>query len=264
MAGYGVLSFLTIRFLIGALCVGAFGWRKVRSQAIVPGIAIGVALALGYLFQTLGLRSTTPTNSGLITSLFVVVVPLGNRILYGHRTSSRLWIATVVSVVGLVLLTGTGSSPLTFGDLITLGAAVSFGMHIVLLGHFARHHDTVGLCVVQLAAATVLFAVAWPLAEPFSWPGTTVWPALLLTGVVATAAGFYIQTLAQRHLSPTKAAIIFTMEAVFAMFFGYLLAGDRLTAMQFAGAALMIAAVGFAEIGPAYLAHRRASREGHT
>jgi drug/metabolite transporter (DMT)-like permease len=168
-----------------------------------------------------------------------------------------LWAAIGVSLIGLALLTGTGQSPLALGDLLTLGAAVSFAVQIVLLGRFAGDHDCVGLTIVQLASATMVFLAAWPFTESFSWPGGKTWFDLVLTGVIATAAGFTIQTLAQKQLSATRAAIIFTLESVFAMFFGYLLAGDRLTGVQLIGAVLMIAAVGFAEIGPACLARRR-------
>jgi drug/metabolite transporter (DMT)-like permease len=161
-------------------------------------------------------------------------------------------------MLGLVLLTGTGPSPLAFGDWLTLGAAASFGLQIVFLGRYSRHHDTVGLALVQVVMATVVFLVAWPFSEPFSWPHGRVWFDLMLTGVVATALGFYVQTLAQKQLPATTAAVIFTLEAVFAVLFGYLLAGDRLVGVQILGAVLMIAAAGLGEIGPAVL---RASRK---
>ncbi len=253
VAGYGVVSFLAVRFVIGALCLGVLGWRKVTRQSLLVGSLVGIVLASGYLFQTFGLRHTTATNSGLITSLFVVFAPLANRVLFGIRTPKLLWAAIGVSVLGLILLMGTGPMPLALGDWLTLGAAAGFGVQIALLGRYSRDHDTLALAVTQVASAAVVFLAAWPFAEPFSWPSNEVWSALLLTGVVATAMGFYVQTLAQRQLPAARAAIIFTLESVFAMLFGYLLAGDRLTGIQVLGAALMIAAVGLGEIGPAVL-----------
>jgi drug/metabolite transporter (DMT)-like permease len=251
--GYGVVSFLAIRFVVASVCLGAVGWKKVTRKSLAVGGVIGIALALGYLFQTFGLVYTTPTNSGLITGLFVVFAPVSSRLLFGIRTPRLLWGAIGLSLVGLAMLTGTGPSPLAVGDLLTLGAAVSFGLQIALLGHFARHHDTLALAVVQVVTATLIFLAAWPFVGPLAWPTGKVWLDILLTGVVATAVGFYVQTLAQKQLPATRAAIIFTSESVFAMIFGYLLAGDRLSAIQIAGAVLMIAAVGVGEIGPAVL-----------
>jgi drug/metabolite transporter (DMT)-like permease len=264
VAGYGVVSFLAVRFAIGAVCLGILGWRKVTRQSLILGGVIGVILAAGYLFQTFGLRHTTATNSGLITSLFVVCAPLANRALFGVRTTKLLWAAIGVSLLGLVLLTGTGPVPLAWGDWLTLGAAAGFGTQIALLDRYSRGHDTLGLAVTQVASAAVVLLVAWPLSETFSWPSNDVWFALLLTGVVATALGFYIQTLAQRHLPAARVAVIFTLESVFAMLFGYLLAGDRLTGIQVLGAVLMIAAVGLAEIAPAVLREGRLSVEEST
>jgi drug/metabolite transporter (DMT)-like permease len=242
-----------LRFLIGSACLAVVGWRKVTRESLVAGGLIGVVLALGYLFQTFGLRCTTATNSGLITSLFVVFAPLGNRLLFGIRTSPLLWTAVGLSLLGLVLLTGTGVSPVAFGDWLTLGAAAAFGLQIVLLGHASTRHDTLALSAVQVASAAAVFLVVWPLAEPFSWPCGKVWGDLLLTGVVATALGFYVQTLAQKRLPATRAAVLFTLESVFAVFFGYVLAGDRLSGSQALGAVVMVAAVALGEIGPTLL-----------
>lgn len=257
VAGYGVVSFLAVRFVIGAVCLVAIGWRRVTRQSIVVGGIVGVVLAAGYLFQTFGLRHTTATNSGLITSLFVVFAPLANRVLFGIRTSWLLWGAICVSLLGLVLLTGAGPVPLSRGDWLTLGAAVGFGTQIAILDRYSRDHDTLGLAVTQVASAAVVLLAAWPFAEPFLWPSNQVWSALLLTGVVATAMGFYVQTLAQRQLPAARVAVIFTLESVFAMLFGHLLAGDRLTGIQWLGAVLMISAVGMAEIIPAVARERR-------
>jgi drug/metabolite transporter (DMT)-like permease len=252
--GYGVISFLAVRFVIGSVCLILFAWRRMSWRSLRTGGAIGVLLASAYLFQTFGLRTTTATNSGLVTSLFVVFAPLFNWAVFGVRTPASLWGAVALGLVGLVLLAGTGPSPLTPGDFLTLGAAASFGLQIVLLSRYAKDHDPVALATGQVVAATAIFLVAWPLTEPISWPSRAVWWDLALTGVVATAAGYYVQALAQRRLPATRAAIIFTLEAVFAAMFGYVLAGDRLTAIQIAGAILVIAGVGLAEIAPAALA----------
>ena len=155
-----------------------------------------------------------------------------------------------ISVVGLFLLTGAGRSRLAIGDLLTLGAAVCFGLQIALLDRYARHYDAAALSLAQTVSALFLFLLAWPLMEPLAWPTGKVWFCLLVTGVLATAAGFYVQVLVQQRLPAVRVVIIFTLEPVFAVCFGFLLAGDRLTAIQIVGAILMIGAVVIAEVVP--------------
>jgi drug/metabolite transporter (DMT)-like permease len=247
---YGVASFLTIRFTIGLLCLGAFGWKHLSKKSLLVGGGIGIALAAGYFFQTLGLRYTTSTNSGLITSLLVIAAPLFNRMLFGVHTRPLLWVAVGLTMLGMVLLTGIGWTPLALGDLLTLGAAIGFGLQIVFLDRYSKHHDPIALTIGQTAMSVIIFAAAWPMTDSFTWPSHSVWMGLLLTGVVATAVGFYVQTLAQRQLPTARVVVIISLEAVFAMFFGYLLAGDRLTGVQLLGAILMLAAVALAEIVP--------------
>ncbi len=247
---YGVVSFLAIRFVIGATCIAPFAARRVDRQTLRIGGIIGIVLASAYLLQTFGLRSTTPTNSGVITGLFIVFAPLANRVFFRVGTSRVLWAAIGVSVLGLALLTGAGNDRPMLGDLLTLGAAAYFGLHIALLDHYAKHHDAGALALSQLTAASILFLVVCPLWEPVAWPTPEVWFALLITGVLATAAGFYVQTFVQQRLSAVQTAAIIVTEPLFAALFGYWLAGDRLTSLQIVGAVLMVGAVSVAEVYP--------------
>jgi drug/metabolite transporter (DMT)-like permease len=168
-------------------------------------------------------------------------------------------VAVAVSFAGLVLLAGAGPSRLSIGDLLTLGAAACLGLHIALLDRYAKKHDAAALASTQLTAATVLFLAAWPATGPMSWPSSEIWFALLVCGLLATAAGFWVQTMAQQHLPAVRTAVILTMEPVFATFFGYVLAGDRLSGVQIIGAILMVGAVVVAEVGPALRNNRTQS-----
>jgi drug/metabolite transporter (DMT)-like permease len=256
-AAYGVASFLAVRFSIAFFCLLPLGWRQMNKKTLLVGGGIGIVLAAAYFFQTLGLCYTTSTNSGLITSLLVIAAPLFNRMLFGVRTRPLLWLAVGLTTLGMVLLTGYGTKEklagFALGDLLTLGAALGFGLQIVFLDRYSKHHDTFALTLAQTAATALAFLAIWPLVAPIAWPSGEVWKALLLTGVVATAGGFYIQTLAQRELPAARVVVIVSLEALFAMFFGYLLAGDRLSAVQLLGAGLMLAAVVLAEIVPVLL-----------
>jgi drug/metabolite transporter (DMT)-like permease len=254
---YGVLPFLALRFALAAAVLAPLSARAVARRTLVVGGGIGLVLALGYLLQTTGLLFTTPTNSGLITGLFVVFAPLADRLFFGTRASRLTMVAIVLSLLGMALLAGGGPEGVNPGDLLTLLCAVALGLHIALLSRYSAGHDTVGLTFAQILAMAILFAALWPLSGAVALPPREVWGALLVTGLLASAGAFYVQTFVQRRIPAARTAIILTMEPVFAALFGYWLAGDRLSAVQFGGAALILSALVIGEILPA-LAKRRA------
>ncbi len=246
----GIVSFLALRFALASGLMLPFFFRRPSLGLVRDSALIGSVLAASYLFQTFGLAATSATNCGLITGLCVVFVPIVNWLLYRVRAPSTMWLAALLSVAGLGLLTGTGIEPLRSGDFLTLGAAVCLGLHIVLLERLAPRHDAAALAAGQFATATLIFVAVWPSVETVRWPPSSVWPAVVVTGVLATAVGFFVQTLVQQKLAAVRVAIILTLETVFATFFGIVLAGDRLGATQWLGAAVMLLAVVLAEIVP--------------
>jgi drug/metabolite transporter (DMT)-like permease len=257
---YGVLPFLAVRFAIGTACLAGFAAPHVTRKTFAAGAGIGIVLALAFLLQTIGLNYSTATNTGVITGLFVVFAPLANRLLFGVKTSGVQWAAIVASLIGLLLLTGSAPGGLVVGDLLTLGGAASFGLHVALLDRYSKHHSAQGLVLGQLAAATLIFLCVWPLVEAPCWPSRQVWPALLICGAVATALAFFVQTSVQARLSAVRTVMIMLMEPIFAAVFGYLLHGDRLNGAQVAGAALMVVAIFIAELYP-YLRPRAEAQQ---
>jgi drug/metabolite transporter (DMT)-like permease len=256
IALYGVLPFLAVRFALAAAALAPFSVPKLTRRTLLVGGGIGVVLAAAYLFQTLGLLFTTPTNSGLITGLFVVFAPLADRILFGASFSRQVIVAVVMSLLGMVLLAGGGPEGINSGDILTLVCAAALGLHIALLSRYAAGHDAASLAFAQILAMAALFAVAWPVFEPVTLPPSGVWIALLVTGLVASAGAFWVQTFVQQRIPAARTAIILTMEPVFAAFFGYWLAGDRLVAIQILGAALILSALVVGEVLP-ILARRK-------
>lgn len=250
VAGYGVLSFLAIRYALAAGVLTAIVALRVRWRSFAVGAGIGVALAAGYLFQTFGLRLTTASNSGVITGLFVVFVPGANRLLFGVRTAPLVWGAIGASLVGLAMLSGGAPQGAGAGDALTLGCAAAFGLHVVLLDRYAKRHDARSLALGQLSAAAALFIVGCLLFEQPSWPSAGVWWAILVTAVLATSVAFLVQTYVQQRLPAVPTAMILLLEPLFAALFGYLLHGDRLTAVQLAGAALLCGAMLAVELSP--------------
>jgi len=249
---YGVVPFLAVRFTIATAALAAIAARRATRRTWFCGGLIGVVLAAGYLAQTFGLVLTTPSNAGLITGLFVVLVPLINLILFRVRIGPVLWGAIGASTVGLALLTGDAPAPFNKGDFVTLAAAALFALQIVLIDRHAKGHDGLALALGQIAGAGLLFMAAWLVTGPFVWPTPHVWFALVMRGGLATAAGFTVQIYAQRILPAARAAVIMATEPLFAVVFGYWLAGDRLTAIQMAGGAVMIAAVLAAELASSW------------
>jgi drug/metabolite transporter (DMT)-like permease len=250
IALYGVLPFLAVRFALAAAALAPLYALKVTRRALLVGGGIGVVLALAYFFQTTGLLFTTPTNSGLITGLFVVFAPLADRVLFGVKSSWQVGVAVFLSLFGMALLAGGGPEDVNPGDFLTLLCAAALGVHIALLSRYAAGHDAGGLTLAQILAMTILFTALWPFFEPIEFPPAGVWISLLVTGLVASAAAFYVQTTVQQHIPAARTAIILTMEPVFAAFFGYWLAGDRLSAVQVAGAVLILSALFVGEVLP--------------
>jgi len=265
---HGALSFLVMRFVIASIVMGAISARKITRASLIDGTIIGLALVASYLTQTLGQRFTTVTNSGLITGLFVVFAPLANRALFGVRTKWGCWVAIGASLIGLALLTDAGNGSLNIGDLLTLVGAAFIGLYIALLDRFAKDHDTGALATVQIFVSTLVCLLAWVLArivetwflgsavaaradvpmDPLPWPMGSLWFALMITALISTSAGAYVQTYVQKRLSAIRVTVIVSLTPVFAALFGILLAGDNLTRIEATGAVMMISAVMAVEI----------------
>jgi drug/metabolite transporter (DMT)-like permease len=251
VALYGVLPFLTLRFALAALALAPYTVSRVSRRTLAAGTGIGLVLALAYLFQTAGLLFTSPTNSGLITGLFVVFAPLADFLFFGARPSRPVLVAVLLSLVGIGFLAGGGPNGANLGDVFTLLCAGALGLHIALLSRYAARHDAAGLAFVQVLSIAVVFGLFWSLSGPVALPPREVWFALVATGLIASAGAFWVQTFVQQRISAGRTAVILTMEPVFAVLFGYWLAGDRLISVQMVGAALILSALVVGEVVPA-------------
>jgi drug/metabolite transporter (DMT)-like permease len=247
---YGVIPFLAVRFLLAGVALTPIYAPKLTRSSLIVGGGIGAVLAAAYLFQTTGLLFTTPTNSGLITGLFVVFAPLSDRLLFGANVSGQVVVAVALSLVGMVLLAGGGPDGANWGDLLTLLCAAALGLHIALLSRFAASHDAGALTLAQILSMALLFIIVWPFFATVSFPPSEVWVALVVTGLLASAGAFLVQTTVQQHIPAARTAIILTMEPVFAALFGYWLAGDRLVAVQILGALMILSALVIGEVLP--------------
>jgi drug/metabolite transporter (DMT)-like permease len=250
IAVYGVIPFLAVRFLLAGAALAPIYAAKLTRRSLVGGGGIGLVLAAAYFFQTTGLLYTTPTNSGLITGLFVVFAPLADRLLFGANVSRQVVLAVALSLLGMVLLAGGGPEGANWGDLLTLLCAAALGLHIALLSRYAASYDAGALTLAQILSIALLFVIVWPFFDTVSLPTSEVWVALLITGLLASAGAFLVQTTVQQHIPAARTAIILTMEPVFAALFGYWLAGDRLVAVQILGALMILSALVIGEVLP--------------
>jgi drug/metabolite transporter (DMT)-like permease len=144
-----------------------------------------------------------------------------------------------------------------FGDALTVVCAAALGAHIALLSRYASEHDASALTLAQTLSMTALFAFMWPFFEPIEFPPVEVWFAIILTGLVASAGAFWVQTTVQQKIPAARTAIILTMEPVFAALFGYWLAGDRLVAIQIGGAVFIVSALLIGEVLPTLVRRKK-------
>jgi drug/metabolite transporter (DMT)-like permease len=266
--GFPVSSFLAYRFLSAFVLVAGFsllqptGLRTLDRQGWAGGILMGVFLTAGYVFQTLGLERTSASNAGFITGLFVVLTPLFGAVLLRQRAGAPAWIAALASAVGLFLLSRTGGTGDLDGDALVFLCACSFSLHILATGRVAKQHDTGALLAVQLGVCGVV-TFAWAASSSdLLWPEDgSLWLALGVTSLFATALGFYIQTYAQRHTSEARTALILASEPAFAGLFAYILLSETLTLLGWLGAALILGSIVMIEVVP-YLRPPRPLPEG--
>ena len=242
-------SYLAIRFALAAVVLillypRRFSWRSqaFSGRAWKDGAIIGLFLFLGYGFQTLGLQTTTPSKAGFLTGLAVVLVPLLSAVFLRERLAVPALAGVTLATAGLGLLTLNGAAGSATGDLLVLGCALAFALHIIAVGRFSAHHDPVVLAFVQIAVTSAASGVAaWLTEPPVRAISPRAWGAIVLTGVLATSAAFLIQTTAQRFTTSTHTALIFTMEPVFAATFSYLYLGEVLTPRAAFGGLLVLA-----------------------
>lgn len=252
LAYIGPLAFIVLRFTVAFLAMSLIAWRplaRINRAQLAAGILIGIFLFGGYALQTIGLRYTSASKAAFITGLCVALAPLLARLLLGQTPSLLAVAGVVLATTGLALLSMVGDLNLALGDLLVLGCAASFALHIVAISHFAPKMDTTTLATVQIGVVPIAAAVAMTFLEPFP---TTISPGTLgvaaLMGIFATAFAFTIQTRAQAFTTPTHTALVLSLEPVFGALFAYLIGGERLGGREILGCALILAGMLVAEI----------------
>ena len=188
------------------------------NTVLKPGLGLGLVLFGGYALQTLGLETTAPARSAFITGLTVIFVPFVSWRLNARRPPMRAFLAAGVALVGLQQLTGFSfSETIPPGDALTLGCAVLYAFHITGTGKYGKGLPSLPLTAVQLAVVAVLSAATLPFVTRRFEPTPSYWGAVLFTGVVASAVAIGVQVWAQTKLTAVRAAVIYSLEPVFAL-----------------------------------------------
>lgn len=252
-ASLDLFLFNGLRFLVGAVLVLTITGRRIRSlsrREIGGGILVGLVLFAAAAFQQAGLSFTTAGKAGFITGLYVVLVPFLLTVVWRQWPGWAAWGASVLAAVGLFLLSAEGRLVLAPGDSLVLLGAALYALHVILIGQMVRWADPLRLATVQfLACGLTNLPLGLTVGRASLIQLPSAWWAIVYTAVFSIGVGYTFQTIAQRHAPPTDAAVILSLEAVFAAVFGWLLLGEYLTFIQLVGCGLMLSGMLLAQLG---------------
>jgi drug/metabolite transporter (DMT)-like permease len=256
-----VLLYLSVRFTLATVAM-AFLYRRhiaagFSNQQWLAGLATGALLMGGYILQTLGLTYTTPAKSAFLTGLYIVLVPLFSSLIY--RSTPRLveLLGVAAAAAGMYFLSVTGGGfRIALGDSLTISCAAVYALHILTLGYFAPKTGYVSISLLQVSTACVVAWVAygvWMLASneaaAVRWT-PEVLTAIVVGGLLCTAVAFTVQSWAQQFTTATRAALLMSLELVFAWIASYLFEGEVLSMRSAIGAVLIMAGILLVELKP--------------
>lgn len=260
------ILFIGLRFLLAAAVVAPLAVREsykvdepTSKKIVFRSVVLGLVFFTAMCCQQLGLLGTTVTNAGFLTALYVVMVPIGLLIVFHQRQPTAVWGASLVSILGIFLLSGGSLSGISWGDWLVVVCAVFWAVHVILVGRFAsetKRPITMAtiqffVCgVVALAAHIVCGLAGWVKLGLTAEVFFAALPEILYAGALAGGLAFTLQIIAQQHTSPSIAAILMGSESLFAAIFGAIILGDRLKPIGYLGCALIFAAVLAVELWP--------------
>lgn len=262
MDGVGPLTFTAIRFMLGALVVLPLAWREwhqlqagghpLGRQQVSAVVVMGTLLCAGVVMQQIALMTTSVTNAGFLTALYVPLVPVLAWLAYRQLPHWSVWPAALGCLVGTWMLTGASLQALQRGDLWLLGSVGPWALHVLLVGHLAnRLRGAYVLACGQFAVCGVWSGLMALSLETLTLDGLgRAAASIAYTGFVSVGVGYTLQVVGQRHAHPADAAIILSSETVFAALFGAWFMGDRLGMLGLAGAGLILACIVAVQVLP--------------
>lgn len=245
----GEFTLIALRFGIAFLLAAAFFSKRLRQtnfQTIKYALLLGFLLFLVFVTVTYGLNTTTTTNAGFIVSLTVIFVPLFSIIIFKKKIELKLILSILIALTGIALLTIHPPFKMMAGDLLCIGTALSYALHITVAGIAAKAKevDPLNVGIFQLGFACLYGLVFSFIFETPTLPSTPKgWFAILMLAIVCSGFGFIIQIVAQKYTSPTRTGLIFSLEPVFAAIFGYFFAHEIMSVNGYIGALLVFLSV---------------------
>lgn len=243
---------MSVRFVLAAVVLYLFLHRwmgKIDKNDLKKGSIVGVLLYIAFAAQTFGLQYTTASKQGFLTATYVIMVPLIYWIFYKRRPSTKALIGSIITLVGIGLVSINATFTLNIGDVLTLICAFFFAAHIISIEFFAKDMNVFKLAFIQIGIAAVLFVITALITEPIPTSFTPrAWLAIVYLAVFSTFACFTLQTVAQKYTSSSHVSIILSLESVFAALLGVVLLGEVLTPIMLVGCTLIFAAILMVEL----------------
>lgn len=267
MEHMGPITFNACRMALAALTIGTVSFvlrkrdaqkqqdmsdqsrREYRKNTVIGGICCGFFLTIAALFQQMGMVYTTAGKGGFITAMYILLVPVINWILFKRKSRPLVWIAVLMGIAGIYLLCVTEGLTLEKGDALVMVCPFFFAGHILCCDYFVQRANPVELSAIQFFTVTVLSTIMAFIVENPTWQqvAEAVVPIVWL-GVLSGGIGYTFQIIAQQYTDPTVASLLMSLEAVFAVLAGTVLLGERMSARELFGAAIMFAAIILAQI----------------
>lgn len=252
----GAFSFNSLRFVLGALSLAPVIWwfdrrsgldkparRAMSRGAVGPGLMVGAALYTAATLQQIAIADTSAGKAAFISGLYIVIVPLLGLPL-GHAVRGNGWLAVVLASAGLYLLSVTEDLTVVTADVLLLGGALCWAVHILVIDFYAPRTDPLRLSMAQFLVCSLGSGLTALVVEPHPFSGVpAALGALLFSGLIAVGVAYTFQVLGQRHVRPATAALLFSMEAVFGVIGGALILGEFLGLRAYAGCALMLTGI---------------------
>lgn len=244
---YTPYQILAGRFMIGAILLTILFHKKLKKlnkRSLIKGAILGVFLYLAFALQTVGLQYTTPSKNAFLTAVNVVFVPFIGFLFYKRKIDMFEMIGAVMAVIGVAVLSLKISTEINIGDLLTLCCAVGFAFHIFYTARFVKTEDPVVITIVQMMVAAIIgcIVVIFRGENSFSLETEGVMNLLYL-GVFSTTIAYLMQTVAQKYISETKAAIILSTESFWGMVFSVIILSEVMTLKMMIGAILILLAI---------------------
>jgi drug/metabolite transporter (DMT)-like permease len=253
MEHVGPFTFNAIRFALGSLTLTPFiiqfkikqpeGSIYFNKHLFIGGLVTGVILFAGASFQQVGIVYTTAGNAGFITSLYVIMVPIFG-LFWNHKTNMQTWIGVLLATIGLYFLSVKEGISLSPGDGIVLISAVFFAFHVIIIGWFSHRAHPIKISIIQFSICAVLSMIGAVMTEEITMQGIKdAWLPLLYGGILSVGVAFTLQVVGQKKAKPSMAAIILSLESLFAAFGGWLILNEGISAKGLMGCGLMLTGI---------------------